>query len=116
MRKEMIENAAYEVATQVRSVEESIEAALIELAELQTRMVNARGVMNAGFATTHAAFEQLAATTSGLIAARGSIGNCHVALAEAKQFIPGLRTVSWGDAEECPKEQTGIATPLRVVA
>ena len=42
MRKQMIENAAYEVATQVRAVEESIEAALIELAELQTRMVHAR--------------------------------------------------------------------------
>ena len=28
MRKEMIENAAYEVATQVRAVEDSIEAAL----------------------------------------------------------------------------------------
>ncbi len=37
MRKQMIENAAYEVATQVRAVEESIEAALAELAELQTR-------------------------------------------------------------------------------
>jgi hypothetical protein len=28
MRKQMMENAAYEVATQIRSVEESIEAAL----------------------------------------------------------------------------------------
>ena len=37
MRKQMIEDAAYEVATQVRAVEDSIEAALIEIAELQTR-------------------------------------------------------------------------------
>ena len=36
MRKQMIENAAFEVATQVRAVEESIEAALAELAELQS--------------------------------------------------------------------------------
>jgi hypothetical protein len=115
MRKQMIENAAYEVATQVRTVEESIEAALVELAELQTRMVNARGVMNAGFVTTHAAFEQLAATTAGLIAARGGIAHCHSAMVEARQFIPGLRTVSWGDAEDCPKEPSG-AMPLRVVA
>ena len=37
MRKQMIENAAYEVATQVRAVEDSIDAALAELAELQAR-------------------------------------------------------------------------------
>ncbi len=37
MRKQMMENAAFEVATQVRAVEESIEAALTELAELQSR-------------------------------------------------------------------------------
>jgi hypothetical protein len=115
MRKQMIENAAFEVATQVRAVEESIEAALIGIAELQTRMVNARAVTNAGFVSTHTAFEQLAATTSGLIAARGGIANCHAALAEAKQFIPGLRTVSWGDADECPDEPSAAAT-LRVVA
>lgn len=114
MRKQQIEIAAHEVATQVRAVEQSIEAALVELAELQTRMVNARGVMNAGFVTTHAAFEQLAATTAGLIAARGGIGNCHVALTEAKQFIPGLRAVSFGEPDECPP-QTGHAD-LRIVA
>jgi predicted TIM-barrel enzyme len=113
MRKQMIENAAYEVATQVRAVEESIEAALIELAELQTRMVRARAATNAGFVTSHAAFEQLAATTGGLIAARGGIANCHAALAETKKSIPGLRTVAIGD-DDCPPA-TGRAD-LRVVA
>ena len=48
-----IENAAYEVATQVRAVEESIETALTEMAELQRRMVHARGVTGAGFVTSH---------------------------------------------------------------
>jgi hypothetical protein len=113
MRKQMIENAAYEVAAQVRAVEESIEAALVELAELQTRMVHARSATNAGFVASHAAFEQIATTTSGLIAARGGIANCHAALAEAKRTIPGLRTVAIGD-EECPPK-TGVAD-LRVVA
>jgi len=47
MRKHQIENAAFEVATQVRAVEDSIEAALAELAELQARMVHARGVTRA---------------------------------------------------------------------
>ena len=39
MRKHQIEYAAYEVATQVRAVEDSIEAALAEIAELQARIV-----------------------------------------------------------------------------
>jgi len=114
MRKEMMENAAYAVATQVRAVEESIEAALTELAELQSKMVHARSVTNAGFVASHAAFEQLAATTASLVAARGGIGNCHVALAETRKTIPGLRTVGWGDGNECPPAQ-GRAD-LRIVA
>lgn len=113
MRKEVIENAAYEVAAQVRAVEESIEAALIELAELQTRMVRARSVTNAGFVASHAAFEQLAAATGGLVAARGGIAHCHAALAETRKSIPGLRTVAIGD-DDCPPA-TGHAD-LRVVA
>lgn len=102
MRKHQIENAAYEVATQVRAVEESIEAALAEVAELQARMVRARGVTRAAMVTSHPAFEQLAATTSSLVAARGGIAHCHVALAETRQTIPGLRTVAFGDGTECP--------------
>ena len=115
MRKQMIEDAAYEVATQVRTVEDSIEAALAEIAELQARMVRARGVTRAGMTTSHAAFEQLAATTNSLIAARGGIGHCHVALAEARKTIPGLRTVGFGDADDCPPPNSGFAD-LRIVA
>jgi hypothetical protein len=114
MRKQMIENAVYDVATQVRAVEDSIEAALAELAELQVRMVRARGVTRAGMITSHGAFEQLAATTSSLIAARGGIANCHVALAETKQTIPGARTVMIGDEGDCPPA-AGQAD-LRIVA
>jgi hypothetical protein len=112
MRKQMMENAAYEVATQVRAVEDCIEGALTELAELQARMVRARSVTNAGFAASHAAFEQLGATTSGLIAARGGIGNCHAALAENRKNIPGLRAVAIGDAGDCPR----ASAQLRIVA
>jgi hypothetical protein len=113
MRKQMIENAAYEVATQVRAVEDSIEAALIELAELQSKMVRARGVTGAAFVTSHPAFEQLAATTTGLVAARGGIANCHVALAETRKSIPGLRTTGFGDVGDCPP--TAAQVDLRVV-
>ena len=70
--------------------------------------------MKAGFVNTHAAFEQLANATSGLVSARGGIAHCHAALAEARGTIPGLRTVSWGDAEECPPP-SGAQT-LRIVA
>jgi uncharacterized protein YukE len=114
MRKQMIENAAYEVATQVRAVEESIEAALAELAELQARMVNARSVTGAGFVASHGAFEQLAATTTGLVTARGGIANCHAALVETRKTIPGLRAVAFGDQDGCPPAE-GLRE-LRVVA
>ena len=113
MRKQMIENAAYEVATQVRAVEDCIESALSEIAELQARMVRARGVTRAGVAQSHEAFAQLAASLNGLIAARGGLANCHVALAETRQNIPGLRTVDIGD-DDCPPASGAIN--LRVVA
>ncbi|HYU97061.1 MAG TPA: hypothetical protein VE989_12960 [Sphingomicrobium sp.] len=113
MRKQMMENAAYEVATQVRAVEESIEAALTELAELQLKMVHARSATNAGFVASHAPFEQLAAVTSGLVAARGGIANCHAALVETRKTIPGLRTVAIGD-NECPP--ASAQAHLRIVS
>ncbi len=115
MRKQIVENAAYEVATQVRAVETSIESALIELAELQARMVHARAATKAGFVSTHAAFEQLAAATSGLVAARGGIANCHAALVETRKTIPGLRTVAFGDGDDCDDPKTAFGD-LRVVA
>ena len=114
MRKQQIESAAYDVATQVRTVEECIETALAEIADLQSKMVHARAVTRAGFVTSHPAFEQLAVTVSSLVAARGGIANCHAALADTRQTIPGLRTVSFGDGDECPP-QTGHAG-LRIVA
>lgn len=114
MRKQMIENAAYEVATQVRAVEDSIEAAMAELAELQTRIIHARGVTGAAFITSHPAFEQLAVATTGLVSARGGVANCHAILAEARKSIPGLRTVAIGDEGDCPPNFA--RTDLRVVA
>ncbi|WP_156029788.1 hypothetical protein [Sphingomonas sp. URHD0057] len=114
MRREMIEKSAYELATQVREVEDVIDGALAELAELQSRLVRTVGVTGISHVRAQGAFDQLSATTASLIAARGSIGGCHAAIAEAKQFVPGLRTVSFGDADECPKK-TGSAD-LRIVA
>ena len=114
MRKQMIESAAEQVAMQVRAVEDRIEAALADIAELQARMVRARGITRAGMVTSHAAFEQLGAATSALINARGGIANCHVALAETQKTIPGLRAVAIGDDGDCPKPSA--VAPLRIVA
>jgi hypothetical protein len=77
-------------------------------------MVRARGITRAGMVTSHAAFEQLAATTNSLITARGGIANCHVALAETKQTIPGARTVMIGDEGDCPP--ASARADLRIVA
>jgi hypothetical protein len=114
MRKQQIENAAYEVAEQVRAVEESIELAIGEIAELQSKMVRARSVTGVGFINSHAAFEQLAAATTGLVSARGGIAHCHTALIETQSFVPGLRTTSFGDGTDCPPPKGLLG--LRVVA
>lgn len=114
MRKEMIESAAFEVATQVRAVEDAIESALEELAELQGRMVRARATFGIATATGHEAFEQLAVAMQSLVKARGGMANCHMSMKETTQFIPGLRTVGFGDMQECPPAQA--RADLRIVA
>ena len=113
MRKQQIENAAFDVATQVRAVEDSIETALAEIAELQGRMIHARSVAGVGIATGHDSLEHLAKALHGLVSARGGMANCHAALLSATQSVPGLRTTAFGDTNECPK--TAVAD-LRIVA
>ena len=103
MRKQMLENAAFEVATQVRTVEDSIDCTLLEIAELQARLMRINSI----------AHVELAAALGSLVAARGSIVSCHQQLADAKGKVPGLRTVALGDDGECPPAPTGV---LRIVA
>jgi len=114
MRRHQIESAAYEVATQVRSVEDAIETALAEIAELQGRMIRARAVAGVATATGHEAMEHLAAAVTNLVTARGGMANCHMALKETTQKVPGLRTIGFGGAEECPDVKP--TATLRVVA
>ena len=115
MRKHIVESAAYEVATQVRAVEEVIETALEEIAELQMRMIRARAAAGVATATGHDALQHLAGALNGLVSARGGMADCHASLVDVKQFVPGLRTVSFGDASECPPKTARVAN-LRVVA
>jgi hypothetical protein len=110
----MLETAAFEVATQVRTVEDSIDSALAEIAELQARMMRINSVAHVGPAPIHAALQELSAALGSLVAARGSVVGCHQQLASAKTKVPGLRTVGFGDADDCPPA-SGFAD-LRIVA
>ena len=113
MRRQIIETTAHEVATQVRAVEDAIETALAEIAELQGRMIRARAAAGIATATGHEAFEQMAKALQALVTARGGMADCHGTLRATQQFVPGLRTVSFG-AEECPP--VAGRADLRVVA
>ena len=113
MRKQQLENAAFNVATQVRAVEDSIDSAIAEIAELQGRMMFCRSVSGTGIATGHDSLQHLANALQGLVSARGGMANCHAALVTAKQSVPGLRAVGFGDTDDCPKNPMA---ELRVVA
>jgi len=102
MRKQMIENAAFEVATQVRAVEDAIDMVLAEMGELQIKMMHVNSVAQVGPAPIHGALEDLSAGLQSLIAARSSIVSCHSELVVAKERVPGLRTVAFGDEGPCP--------------
>ena len=67
MRKHIVESAAFEVATQVRAVEDVIESALEEIAELQGRMIRARAAAGVATATGHDAFKHLADAVQALV-------------------------------------------------
>jgi len=113
MRKQMIENAAFEIATQCRTVEDSIDAALTELSELQGRILRMSAMPTVGFATAQEPVAKLASAVQALVAARGSMADCHASLAQARGKVPGLRTVAFGD-QECPPPSGQV--DLRIVA
>jgi len=65
MRKHQIQDAAFEVATQVRAVEDSIDTTLVEMAELQARIMRVNAMAHTSYGTVHPALEKLAAAVSG---------------------------------------------------
>lgn len=116
MRRQLIRQAAYDVGTQVRLVEDKIEVALEELAELQKLMLRARATAGVATATGHQALEQVAESLQGLVAARGNVALAHSILKETAQHVPGLRTaISFGDEDPTPSPTEGRAG-LRAVA
>lgn len=116
MRKQMIENAAFEVAAQIRAVEDTIDNALAELAELQARVMRADSVAGVGYGVIHPTLQKLASAVAGLVETRGAIVACHEALVDAKCKVPGLRTVSWGDGDDCDDPSKIAFGDLRIVA
>jgi hypothetical protein len=114
MRKQVIQEAAFEVATQVRAVEDTIDSALNEIAELQARIIHVNSVAGVSYGVIHPSLEKLASAVIRLVETRGAIVACHEALAEAQGKVPGLRTVMWGDGEPCPP--ASATTDLRIVA
>ena len=114
MRKQQIEHAAYEVATQIRAVEDVIDNALGEIAELQRAWCGSAPPPASASPSVMALRAAGRGPAGPGRAARGGMANCHAELVEAKAFVPGLRTVSFGEGSECPPQEG--AGRLRVVA
>lgn len=113
MRRDAIWNAVHEVGIHTRAVEDLIESALVELAELQSKLVQVSNVAGVKYETLQQSFEGVSTTINDLVKVRGSMAQCHQVFVETKEKIPGVRTTSWGNGNVC----CGSAqTDLRIVA
>ena len=114
MRKQAIWDAVHEVGIHTRAAEGLIESALVELGELQSKLVRVSNVGGLSYSTLQDSFEALSATINDLVKVRGTMAQCHEVFVETKEKIPGVRTTSWGDGNPCCG---ALAHPdLRVVA
>ncbi|MEN3972112.1 hypothetical protein WJS89_05470 [Sphingomicrobium sp. XHP0235] len=114
MRKQAVQSAARDVATQLRSLEESIDHTLEQLAYLQTSMLNARSTARVGPHIGQEALAEVAQALGSIVAGRGQIASAHALLKGTSQQVPGLREMNYGDVAETPPP-SGMDT-LRVVA
>ena len=114
MRKDAIWNAVHEVGIHTREVEALIEAALTELSQLQSKLVQVSNVAGVSYSTLQQSFEGVSATINDLVRVRGSMAQCHEVFVETKEKIPGVRTTSWGAPDPCCG--TSSQADLRVVA
>ena len=116
MRRQAIWNAVHEVGIHTRAAEGLIESALVELAELQSKLVQVSNVAGVTYSTLQQSFEGVSATINDLVKVRSTMAQCHEVFVETKEKIPGVRTseTSWGNGDPCCNP---IAkTDLRVVA
>lgn len=115
MRKQAIWNAVHEVGIHTRAVESLIESALVELSELQSKVVQVSNVAGVPYSTLQESFEGVSATIADLVRLRGTMARCHETFVDTKEKIPGVRTTSWGDGDPCCGSLSPT-TALRVVA
>jgi len=115
MRKQAIWNAVHEVGIHTRAVEDLIESALVELSQLQAKLVQVSNVAGVSYSTLQKSFEGVSTTINDLVKVRGTMAQCHNVFVETKEKIPGVRTTSWGNGDNvcCPASAN---TDLRIVA
>jgi hypothetical protein len=115
MRKKAIWDAVHEVGIHTREVESLIESALVELSQLQSKLVQVSNVAGVSYSTLQQSFEGVSATINDLVKVRSTMGQCHEVFLETKEKIPGVRTTSWGDGDPCCGSLSPT-TALRAVA
>lgn len=113
MRRQAIWNAVHEVGIHTRAVESLIESTLVELAALQSKLVQVNNVAGVSYSTLQESFEGVSTTFNDLVRLRGTMARCHEVFVETKEKIPGVRTTSWGDGDPCCST---AQTDLRIVA
>ncbi len=101
MRKQAIWNAVHQVGIHTRAVESLIESALVELSELQSKLVQVSNVAGVSYSTLQESFEGVSATINDLVKVRSTMAQCHEVFVETKEKIPGVRTTSWGNGDPC---------------
>ena len=115
MRKQAIWKAVHVVGIHTRAAEGLIESTLVELSELQSKLVQVSNVAGVPYSTLQESFEGLSETINDLVKLRGTMARCHETFVETKEKIPGVRTATaWGDPDPCCGKVAH--TDLRVVA
>ena len=114
MRRQAIWNAVHEVGIHTRAAEGLIESTLVELSQLQSKLVEVSNVAGVPYSTLQESFEGVSATINDLVKVRSTMGRCHEVFVETKEKIPGVRTTSWGDGNPCCASLAH--TDLRIVA
>jgi hypothetical protein len=106
---------AQQVADRLFALENSIDAALAQAAELTAALPKARSEARLSAMVGQAALDRTAASLAALVEARRCIVDAHAQLDAVRGEI-GLREVNVGDAGPKPSILTGDASRLRSVA
>lgn len=93
--------AARKIAEALIPSEADIDTAIVTTSRLIAAIANGRADTNLPVAMGQASLSALTATMASLVAARGSIGDAHAALAQDR-IDAGLRAYGMGDVSDCP--------------